>query len=78
MRPFKGRFCKFVFCAMLGGASIGGALLRPEEVEELMYIMNQPKIAHTLPDEAENGDDLVKKLLGYPATANRDKKQSRS
>jgi hypothetical protein len=78
MRPFKGRFCKFVFCAMLGVASIGGAPLRPEEVEELMCIMNQPKIAHTLPDEAENGDDLVKKLLGYLATANRDQQQSRS
>jgi hypothetical protein len=78
MGPFKARFCKLVFCAMLGVASIGGAPLRPEQVEELMYIMNQPKIAHTLPDEVENGDDLVKKLLGYPATAYRDKKQFRS
>jgi hypothetical protein len=49
---------------MLAVASIGGAPLRPEEVEELMHTMNQPKIAHRLPDDAERGDDLIKKLLG--------------
>ena len=60
MRLFEGRFCKVVFCALLGLASISGAPLRPDEVEELMYSMNQPKIAHKLPDEAENGDELIK------------------
>jgi hypothetical protein len=60
----KDRFCKFVFCTMLAVASIGGAPLRPEEVEELMHAMNQPKIARTLPDDAENGDELIRKLLG--------------
>jgi hypothetical protein len=61
----KNRFCKFVFCTMLAVASIGGAPLRPEEVDELMHAMNQPKIAHTLPDDAENGDDLIRKLLAH-------------
>jgi hypothetical protein len=37
--------------------------MRPEEVEELMYSMTQPKIAHTLPDDTENGDDLIRKLF---------------
>ena len=59
----KGRFCKLVFCTLLGLASIFGAPLRPEEVEELMRRMNQPKIAHTLPDDTENGDDLIKNAI---------------
>ncbi|HEY1493460.1 MAG TPA: hypothetical protein VGF49_02915 [Candidatus Solibacter sp.] len=37
--------------------------MRPEEIEELMYSMTRPKIAHTLPDDSENGDDLLRKLL---------------
>ena len=61
---FKGRFCRFVFCTILAAASIAGAPLRPEEVEELMHAMNQPKVAHTLPDDAEDGDDPIGKLLG--------------
>jgi hypothetical protein len=63
----RNRFCKFVFRTMLAAASVGGAPLRPDEVEELMHTMNQPKIAHTLPDDAENGDDPIKKLLGRGA-----------
>jgi hypothetical protein len=45
-------------------ASLGGANMRPEQIEELMYTMNQPKIAHTLPDESDSGDDLIRRLLG--------------
>jgi hypothetical protein len=26
--------------------------------------MNQPKIAHSIPEDAESGDDLLKELLG--------------
>ena len=63
MALFKGRFCKLVFCSMLAVASFGGAPMRPEEIEELMYAMNQPKIAHTLPDDSESGDDKIKRLL---------------
>ena len=60
---FKGRFCKLVFCSILAVASFGGAPMRPEEIEELMHAMNQPKIAHTLPDDSESGDDKIKRLL---------------
>jgi hypothetical protein len=60
----KGRFCKFVFCTMLAAASIGGAPMRAEDVEEMMHAMNEPRVAHTLPDGAENGDDPITKLLG--------------
>src|ERR1700730_15649482 len=34
-----------------------GAPMRPDEIEELMYQMNQPKMAHVLPTEGEEGDD---------------------
>jgi len=59
---FRGRFCKLVFCAVLAVASIGGAPLRAEEVEELMHSMNETKVAHKLPEDTESGDDLIKKL----------------
>ncbi len=36
-----------------------GAPLRPDEIEELMRAVNQPKVAHTLPDETDRGDDLI-------------------
>jgi hypothetical protein len=62
----RSRFSKLVFCAILGAASFGGAYMRPEEIEDLMYTMNQPKIAHTLPDDTETGDDLLRKLLNEP------------
>jgi len=66
----KCQFCRVVFCTMLAAASIGGAPLRAEEVEELMYAMNQPKIAHTLPEETENGDGPIQKLPGHEVHRN--------
>ena len=42
--------------------------MRPEEIEELMHAMNQPKIAHTLPDDSESGDDKIKRLLKAAVT----------
>jgi hypothetical protein len=61
----RGKFCKVIFCVMLAAASIGGASLRAEEVEELLHEMNQPKVAHTLPDDAETGDDPIGELLNH-------------
>ena len=63
MRRLRARFAKLVFCAMLAVASIGNPM-RAEEIEELMSAMNRPKVAHTLPDDCETGDDLLRKLLG--------------
>jgi hypothetical protein len=60
----RSKLAKAVFCGMLACASIGGLPLRAEEVEELLQAVNQPKIAHSIPEDAENGDDLLKKLLG--------------
>lgn len=59
----KNRFCKAVFCAILAFAAFGGTPMSPEEIEELMATMNRPKIAHTLPESTDNGDDLIRKLL---------------
>jgi hypothetical protein len=59
---FRNRLSKAAFLTVLGIASFG-APMRPEEIEELLAGMNQAKIAHTLPDETETGDDLIRKLL---------------
>ncbi len=47
-------------CLTLLVGSMGGAPMRPEEIEELMHTMNQPKIAYTIRAEGETGDDVKK------------------
>lgn len=59
---FKQRLGKVFFCVALGFAAFGGACMRPDEIEDLMAAMNRPKVAHTLPENRENGDDLIRKL----------------
>jgi hypothetical protein len=64
---FKQRLGKLFFCAVLGFAAFGGACVRPEEIEDLMACMNRPKVAHTLPENWENGEDRIRKLgLSFP------------
>ena len=41
---------------MLEYAALMGSPMRPEEIEELMRQMNQPKLAHVLRDENDSGD----------------------
>ena len=41
---------------MLEFAALAGVPMRPEEIEELMRQMNQPKLAHVLRDEDDSGD----------------------
>jgi hypothetical protein len=43
---FRGVFLCLVLCAALSM----GTPMRPEEIEELMHSLNQPRIAHTLPE----------------------------
>jgi hypothetical protein len=33
-----------------------GVPMRPEQIEELMHQMNQPKLAHVLKEETNGGD----------------------
>ena len=54
---FKKEFRAILLSAVLGIGSLMGVPMRPDEIEELMQMMNQPKIAHTLPDQNDYGDD---------------------
>ena len=45
-------------CLVFGFASLHGIKMRPEEIQELMHQTNQPKIAHSMPDENDAGDRL--------------------
>lgn len=44
-------------CSMLQWGALIGVPMRPDEIEELMHQMNQPKMAHVLPSEEDDGDD---------------------
>ena len=50
------RLRTILVCTMLEFAALAGVPMRPEEIEELMRQMNQPKLAHVIPDESEHGD----------------------
>jgi len=56
---FRSRLCKFVFCAMLAAASIGGVAMRPEEIEELMHSMKRQTVECTETGEDEPPDRLL-------------------
>lgn len=60
----KHKLRTLLVCLPLLVGSLIGAPMRPEEIEELMQRTNQQKIAYTIPDESENGDDTTKKLPG--------------
>jgi hypothetical protein len=51
-------FLGLVLCAALSM----GTPMRPDEIAELMSTLNQPKVAHTLRDETDDGDKLMKQF----------------
>ena len=53
------RLRTILVCSMLEFAALTGSPMRPDEIEELMYTMNQPKLARTTPKESERSDDEV-------------------
>jgi hypothetical protein len=53
------RLRTILVCSMLEFAALCGLPMRPEEIEELMHTMNQPKLARTTPEESERGDGDV-------------------
>lgn len=55
---------KILLCLFLGMASLQGAPMRAEEIEELMHSMNQPRVELAIPDETEKGDDPIEELPG--------------
>ncbi len=50
------RLRTILVCTMLEFAALTGMPMRPEEIKSLMQTMNQPKLAHVIPDESERGD----------------------
>jgi len=41
---------------MLELGALFGMPMRPEQVQEFMQMLNEPKVAHVLPSEDESGD----------------------
>jgi hypothetical protein len=58
----KRRLRTLFLCLPLLLGAFAGMPMRPEEIEELMATMNQQKIAVTIRDESENGDEPLPKL----------------
>ncbi len=54
---FRSRCCKILFCVMLALSSMGGAQLRPEEVEDLMHKMNDTNIVLDGGGDAEDQEE---------------------
>ena len=55
----KSRFRKILLLMALWIGSQMGLPMRPEEIEELMRTMNEPKIVRKFAEEEEQGDDPV-------------------
>jgi|GEM_PF-1076813 hypothetical protein len=53
----KRRFRKILLLLVLWVGSQMGLPMRPEEIEELMRTMNEPKIVRKFAEEEERGDD---------------------
>jgi hypothetical protein len=48
-------------CTILEIGTLIGVPMRPEQIEDLMRAMNVPKIANTIPDQADGGDGTTTK-----------------
>ena len=55
----KWRFQKIFLCVVLCMASLHGIRMRPDEIEELMRTMNQPKLVRKFAEEEDRGDDPI-------------------
>ncbi len=56
------RLCKVLVCLALGFGALMGTYMRPEEIEELMWTMNQPVVETTIPDQSDKDDPLKQQL----------------
>jgi hypothetical protein len=56
----KSKLRTLLVCLPLLVGSFSGVPMRPEQIEELMQSVNQPKITYTIPNESENGDDTIR------------------
>jgi len=46
-----------IFCVMLAGASMIGAPVRAEEIEELMRSKDRPKVVQSIGDKGRRDDE---------------------
>ncbi len=61
--PCASRLRVLLLCVALEMGVLSGVPMRPDEIQELMNQMNQPKLAHVLPSDAEGGDDRRQRSL---------------
>ena len=52
------KFRTLLLCMALGLGSLIGVPMRPEQIQELMQTLNQPKVARTIPQENEQDEDV--------------------
>lgn len=53
----KKRLRTLMVCIVLQFGVLSSVPMRPEEIQELMHLMNQSKAANTLREDDERGDD---------------------
>jgi hypothetical protein len=53
---FARRLRTIACCTILELGTLIGVPMRPEQIDHLMRAMNVPKIANTIPEEADGGD----------------------
>lgn len=56
MKRNKSRLAKMLFCLTLALGVFSGAPMRPDEIEELLFTMNQPKIELVVNEESGSGN----------------------
>ncbi|RPH72661.1 hypothetical protein EHM76_05795 [bacterium] len=54
----KSRLRTLACCGILEMAAVIGVPMRPEQIQDLMRTLNEPKIARTNPDDSNRGDGL--------------------
>ena len=54
---FRSKLRVLAVCLILQAGVFMNAPMRPDEIEEVMQQMNQPKLAHVLREQDEDGDD---------------------
>jgi len=57
----KRRLLTLACCSMLEIGALFGMPMPPEQIQEFMQALNEPKLAHTFPSEDESGEPGKKK-----------------
>jgi len=55
------RIRNVMICVVLAAASLHNVRMRPDQIEALMEAMREPKVAHVLQEERDNGDGSGKR-----------------